>query len=225
MQSPEQWLDRQGELFGGFLDANPSYLMMVSCKREEERQFRELVRSERLSAGNRVKRVPNRQLRTTQSAADSSNSEFLELLRPGATLLVTNDQFSDDIPTNHHSPLVLSAVSAIYAPDGVFFGINIIELDLSQRLRELIPSIAPEYVSVIVTDATGKIMMDYRNGRFIDVSGTRLVASEFPDLKTLFTQVDAAPEVGDGRGYFAKIVQLGQSSSRARVGFVAYILK
>ena len=76
---------------------------------------------------------------------------------------------------------------------------------------------------MIVTDVTGQIIMDYRNGRFVDVLGTRMVASEFPNVEPLFNQAEAPPELGDGQSYYAKMVQLGQSSSRARVGIVAFI--
>ncbi len=222
LQSPQQWLDRQGELFDGFLNANPSYLMMASCSREAEHQFRELVRCERVSAGQRAIRVPKRQLRTTKSTSDTSDSDFLELLRPGAALLVTNDQFSDDIPTNHRSPLVLSGVSAVYDSDGEFFGINIIELDLRERLRSLLPAIAPEYVNVIITDALGHIVMDYRNGRFVPVTGTRMAISEFSELDSLFNQARVSSELGNDRRCYAKLVRLGQASSRAQIGIVVY---
>ena len=222
VQSPQQWLDRQGELFDGFLDANPSYLMMASCSRENEHQFRELVRSERVSAGQRAFRVPKLQLRTTKSTSGTSDSDFLELLRPGAAFLVTNDQFSDDIPTNHRSPLVLSGVSAIYNNEGDFFGINIIELDLRERLRSLLPAIAPEYVNVIITDALGYIVMDYRNGRFLEVTSTRMAVSEFSELNSLFNQASESPELSDDRRFYAKLVRLGEASSRAKIGIVVY---
>ncbi len=220
LQTPQQWLDRQGELFGGFLNANPAYLMMASCAREDEHQFRELVRSERVSAGQRAIRVPKRQLRTSKSTSDTSHSDFLELLRPGAAFLVTNDQFSDDIPTNHRSPLVLSGVAAIYDNEGEFFGINIIELDLRERLRSLLPAIVPEYVNVIITDASGQIVMDYRNGRFIEVTGARMAMSEFSKLDALFQQPRDSTELGDDKRFYAKLVRLGQESSQAQLGIV-----
>ncbi|GAB5404561.1 MAG: hypothetical protein Aurels2KO_27920 [Aureliella sp.] len=223
LQSPEQWLDRQGELFDGFLDANPSYLMMVSCKSEGERKFRELVRSQRFSAGQRAMRVPNRQLKETDASSQSQDSDMLGLLRPGAALLVTNDQFSDAIPTNHRSPLVLSGVAGVYDSEGEFFGINIIELDLGQRLRELIPSIAPEYISVIVTDASGRSVMHYRDGRFIDVPAEQNVTAEFPGLQAVFDGTQEVSDVGGERGYYARLVELGPSSTLARVGIVTFV--
>ncbi|MEQ9379479.1 MAG: serine/threonine-protein kinase, partial [Pirellulales bacterium] len=75
LQTPQQWLDRQGELFDGFLNANPSYLMMASSSLEDEHRFRELVRSERVSAGQRAVRVSKRQLRTTESTSDGNDSD------------------------------------------------------------------------------------------------------------------------------------------------------
>lgn len=224
IQSPGHWLDRQGELFDGFLDANPSYLMMASCKLEAAHQFHELVRSERVSTGQRAHRVPQRQLRITNSAADPNDSELLSQLRPGSVVLVTNDQFASDIPTNNRSPLVLSGVSAVYDLEGEVFGINIIELDLRERLRNLLPAIAPEYVNVFVTDAAGQIIMDYRGGRFVEVSGKRAVVSEFPELDALFDQAGEVRELGDGRRFYAKLIQLGHASSRARVGIVTHNL-
>ncbi|MEL6108055.1 MAG: serine/threonine-protein kinase [Planctomycetota bacterium] len=220
--STEDWLDRQGNLFDGFLDANPAYLMMVSCKREENNELRELVRSERVSAGQRAMRVPDLQLRTS-SSDDGSQSDFFELLRPGAAFLITNDQLSDDIPTNHRSPLVLSGVSAVYDARGGFFGINAIELDLRERLQSLLPAIAPEYVNVYITDAEGFIEMDFRRGRFVEVQGELLVTEEFPALQSLFDPASSVTELGDDRKFYAKRVELGQLSSHAQIGIVTYV--
>ncbi|MEO1526104.1 MAG: serine/threonine-protein kinase [Planctomycetota bacterium] len=220
-QESEDWLDRQGNLFDGFLNANPSYLMMVSCKLEGENDLIELVRSERVSAGQRAMRVPPRQLRST--GADANGTGFSELLRPGAALLTTNDRLSDEIPTNHRSPMVLSGVSAVYRDDGEFFGINVIELDLRNRLESLIPAIAPEYVNVFITDASGKVVMDYRGGRFIESEGNPEVTEKFPLLESLFSSEAETSELGDGRSFYAKRVKLGQLSSQAHVGIVAYV--
>ncbi len=224
LQTPEQWLDLQGDLFDGFLNANPSYLMMSSCVQEENSRFRELVRAERPTAGVRARRVPSRQLKTSDATPDASDSGILELLRPGSVLLATNDRFKGDIPTINHSPLVLCGVSAIYDRLGELFGINIIELDLGERLRTLIPAIAPGYVDVYVTDASGNIVMDYRGGRFVEVAGTQSVVSEFPELSALFAENSTVRELGDDQRYYATLVQLGQSTTRARVGIVTHVV-
>lgn len=223
LQTPEQWLHRQGELFDGFLNANPSYLMMASCIQENDEEIRELVRSERVSAGQRAKRVPKRQLKTSTCSLHPSDSEMLTFLRPGGALLITNDQFDGDIPSNNLSPLVLSGVAPIYDVEGEFFGINVIELDLGERLRNLIPAIAPEYVSVLVTDASGHIIMDYRDGRFITVSGTESITDVFPELSDVFASESTIRQFGDEQTYFAKLVDLGASAARAKVGIVTHI--
>jgi eukaryotic-like serine/threonine-protein kinase len=216
------WLDRQGELFDGFLNANPSYLMMATCICDDEQNLREVVRSERAMAGLRTKRIPLKQLKTSTAASDTSDSEILSLLRPGYVLMATNDQFRGNIPVVNHSPLVLSSISAIYDSQGEFNGINMIELDLQDRLRKLIPAIAPEYVNVYVTDALGQIMMDYRNGRFVELAGAQSIVNEFPGLRQLFRAASNIRELGDGQLFYAKLVQLGQSPARARVGIVTH---
>ena len=222
--SPTEWLDRQGNLFDGFLDANPAYLMMVSCKREQDDQLRELVRSERVSASQRAMRIPNRLLRTSNSnSSDANDSDLFELLRPGSAVLITNDQLSEDIPTNHRSPLVLSGVSAVYDAEGGFFGINVIELDLRERLRSLLPAIAPEYVNVFITDSSGQVVMDYRAGRFMEVQTGLMATDEFPTLSPLFERDAGTTELGDDQRFYAKLVRLGQISSNARVGIVTYV--
>lgn len=223
LQTPEQWLERQSELFDGFLRANPAYLMMTTCIREEAHQFRELARSERVTAGLRSQRVLSRQLKMADTSATAEDMELLDQLRPGAVLLVTNDQFSGGIPTHNRSPLVLSGVAAVYDTAGDFFGLNAIELDLGEKLRTLLPAIAPEYVNVLVTDAAGRIVMDYRDGRFMEVSGSESVLHAFPELAELFQQDSSVRELGDGQTVYATLVQLGQPSAPAQVGIVASI--
>ena len=219
--APGEWLDRQGNLFDGFLNANPAYLMMVSCKQEGEHDLRELVRSERVSPGQRAMRIPERLLRTVD--ADAEESEFFGLLRPGAAFLTTNDRLSDDIPTNNRSPLVLSGISSVYDAQGGFFGINVIELDLRNRLESLVPAIAPEYINVIVTDSKGRIMMDYRRGRFVESQTMQSVTEKFPTLEAIFGEDADDVELGDDRRFYAKLVEMGQLASQARVGIVTYV--
>ncbi|MCD0461145.1 serine/threonine-protein kinase [Roseiconus lacunae] len=223
IQTPEQWLDRQGELFDGFLNANPAYLAMVCYKQENENQLRELVRSERFSVGQQPRRFQTRLLKTTDSDSASPETRLLAQLRPGAALLGTNDQFSDDLSTNHHSPLVVSGIAAIYDPMGEFFGMNVIELDLGERLRELIPAIAPEYVNVIIADRSGDILLEYRSGRFLEVAENQTVRSRFPELTDPLNTVGSVSDADYRRSLFAKEIDLGQPYSHARFGVIAYV--
>jgi hypothetical protein len=224
-QSPAQWLDRQGELFDGFLNANPGYLMMASCVRDDDDSFRELVRSERVAAGLRIHRVPRKQLLVTSSEVAQEESDLIEALRPGAVLLTTNDQISEDIPTNNRSPLVLTGISATYDGEGDFFGINVIESDLRDRLQNLLPAVTPEYINVCVTDSQGMIVMDYKADRFTEPAEAVFAGERFPQLGDLFRTGAVGGESGDGKTFYATIAQLGSRNSRARVGIIAYVVQ
>ena len=52
----------------------------------------------------------------------TQEAKILDSLRPGQVLLVTNDQISEDVPTNNRSALVLSGVCAVFDADGDFSG-------------------------------------------------------------------------------------------------------
>ncbi|MCO8122134.1 serine/threonine protein kinase [Stieleria sp. TO1_6] len=224
--SPKQWLRRQGDLFAGLLNANPSYLMMTSCIRQPDFSYRELVRTERIAAGQRTMQVPRKQLLISSPSDDSeANFELLEAMRPGVVVLVTNDQIAPDVPTNHRSPLVLSGISAVHDSDGEFFGINVIELDLRHRLEQLLSAEARENVDVRITDANGITVMRYENGKITDLVNEEQITQEIPQLKDFYTADSKLMEIGDGKTFFATRVQLGSTGERARIGIVTRILE
>jgi hypothetical protein len=224
LRTPQQWLDRQGELFDGFLSANPSYLMLATCIREDQ-SIRELVRSERAASGLRPIRVPSQQLKAVITTADETDSDFFTRLRPGSTYLITGDQLPQHIPTQHRSPLVLIGAAGVYDAEGGVFGLNMIELDLAERLKTLIPAIAPDYVNVILADPSGRIFLEYRNGRFVTTTPEGSVVGRFPDFATVFGDLPATLELDDGERFYGTRVRLGSSSTAtAELGIVAHIV-
>lgn len=222
LQTPQQWVDRMGDLFDGFLNANPAYLMMASCIREDDQSYRELLRSERVAAGMQAHRVPRKQLVTSEGAPGTSSLSVLDSLRPGTVLLLTNDQITKNIPASTRSPLALSGIAATYDAEGEFFGLNVIEMDLRGRLENLLSSVAPEHVNVSVTDSAGIIVMDFEGGRFIQVEGKESITSRYPELKDFYKEGSAVSEFGDGKTFFALMVDVGTSPGMARVGIVVH---
>lgn len=222
-RTPQQWLDRQTELFDGFLNANPGYLMLATCRREEDQAYRELARSERVAAGLRAHRVPQKQLIVARPQADDLEVTSIESLRPGEVLLSTNDQISEDIPVNNRSALVLTGVAATFDSDGDLFGVNVIEADLRSRLDTLLPTLVPRYVDVCITDAEGAILMDYRGGRLIKPLVGETIADRFEVDGDVFDGKGGRTDYGDGKTFFATVATLGSRTSRARIGIVTYV--
>lgn len=222
LQTPEQWIDRMGDLFDGFLNANPSCLMMASCIQQDDQSFRELLRSERVSPGSRAQRVPKKQLMVSSGSSSSTSLSLVDTLRPSTVMLLTNDQITKNIPSSTRSPLALSGIAATYDADGEFFGLNVIEIDLRGRLESLLTAIAPEHVNVSVTDSKGKIVMDFYAGRLSHVTGEQSIVTRYPLLKDFFEDARGASEFGDGKNFFAMMVDIGTVPGNARVGIVVH---
>lgn len=222
--SPEEWLNRVGNLYDGLLSANPAYLVMSTCQSHPDGSLSGLVQSTRLSVGKRAHRTPQKQLVHVDPAEENSTeSRMIQSIRPGQAMLVTNDQLSENVPTQNRSPLVMSGVTPIFGVDGEFFGLSIIELDLRQRLKELFLAVAPEHVSVCVTDIHGNIVIRYHDGQFDEIDGRESIIDEFSPLRSFFAPEATALEAGDGKTFYAHRVRLGDSSSRAYLGIVAHI--
>jgi len=222
LQTPEQWVERMGDLFDGFLNANPACLMMASCIQQEDQSFRELLRSERVAAGSRAHRVPKKQLMVSDTASGVNSLAVLDSLRPGTFLLLTNDRITNNIPASTRSPLALSGIAATYDADGEFFGLNVIEIDLRSRLESLLTAVAPEDVDVFVTDAAGIVVMDFRGGRFTQVAGDESIVARYPALKDFYTDGGAVSEFGDGKSFYALMVDVGAKPGDARIGIVVH---
>jgi len=222
LQTPEQWVERMGDLFDGFLNANPACLMMASCIQQEDQSLRELLRSERVAAGSRTHRVPKKQLMVLDTASAVSSVAVLDSLRPGTFLLLTNDQIAKNIPASTRSPLALSGIAATYDADGELFGLNVIEIDLRSRLESLLTAVAPEDVDVCVTDAAGTIVMDFSGGRFTQVDGDESIVARYPALKDFYTDGGSVSEFGDGKSFYALLVDVGATPGNARIGIVVH---
>lgn len=222
LQTPDQWLDRMGDLFDGFLNANPACLMMASCIRQDDQSFRELLRSERVSAGAHAHRVPRKQLMVTDGSAGGNSLPLIDSLRPGTVLLLTNDQITTNIPASTRSPLALSGIAATYDTDGEFFGLNVIEIDLRGRLESLLTAVAPEHVTVCITDSKGNIVMDFAAGRLAAVSGNESIVARYPLLRDFYKEGGGESEFGDGKDFFAMMVDIGTLPGSARVGIVVH---
>ncbi|QDV54194.1 serine/threonine-protein kinase [Rosistilla oblonga] len=219
---PVELLNRQAHLFGGLLKANPAYLVAYSCIEEEGGGIRELIRSERSGVGRRVFRVPERDLLAREaSERDEEGTQVIHSLRPDDVVLITNDQISENVPVNNRSPLVVSGVQATFDSNGLLFGLNIIELDLRSRLEELFTAVAPERVTIYVTDVAGSIVLQFHNGRVQAVDNAS-ITDEFTQLKTFFAEGSTDREFGDGTKVFARRVQLG-GSPKAQLGIIAHI--
>lgn len=222
-RSPQQWLDRQAELFDGFLNANPGYLMLATCVLDQDNSYRELARSERVAAGLQAHRVPQKQLLVARPDPANEAANSLPSLRHGEVLLSTNDQISEDIPINSRSALVLTGVAATFESDGDFFGINVIESDLRNRLETLLPTLVPRYINVCITDTDGMIVLDYQGGRLIEPLGIEKASERFPTIGPVFEKNAMRAELGDDRTFFATVAQLGSKDSRARIGIITYV--
>lgn len=221
--SADEWLNRQGNVFDGLLRANPAYLIAFASAIHADGSMTDLVRSERITAGQRVNRVPRKQLVAHPSKdAATEETKMREALRPDEVVLITNDQLSDDIPVKTRSPLVLSGVRAIFDADGDLFGLNIIELDLRHRLEELCHAVAPDGASVSITDVLGNVAMEYHQGRFAAVDEMS-IGEEFPELRSFFAADSKIDSYGDGNTFFAKRVRLGGSTGKAEIGIVVHL--
>jgi hypothetical protein len=216
--SPDEWLARQGRLMDGVLEANPEYLVLSSV-RFENPNMTELVRSERLSAGMRPRRVPKEQL-YSGSHPDSDN-QFYDL-RPGEVVLTTGDQLAENVPTKNRSPLVVVAICPIFDETGNFFGINVIEVDLRQRLEELFRSSAHVDFDVFVTDRKGAIAMAFQDGGPSELP-IRTTTEEVTKWNALFDDGSAISTIGDSRSFYAARVRLGGNDTEAQIAIIARI--
>lgn len=218
--SPEQWLGRLSELFDGFLNANPSYLMMASCLREKDVTFRELIRSERIGAGQRTIRVPRKQL--TVTSASEENRLIIDSLRPGSILLVTNDKLGSNVPASNRSPLALSGVTPTYDADGELFGLNVIELDLQVRMRALLSAIGSQQSNICLTDSRGTIVLHSTNGQIKPTSAGQSITQRVPQLARFFDEGNTESQAGDGKTFYALKVDLGHRVGVAQIGIVVF---
>lgn len=224
LDSPvSQLLDRQGELFDGFLNANPSYLLMATSIQTDESVFRELVRSERAVAGNRPRRVPPGQLIRGFQLQSADGTDVTQPPSFGSVSLSVEQELPNRLLADDHSPLVLSGVAPIYDPAGAFFGINIIELDMRSRLETLLPSVVPDHLGVLVTDRTGRILIDYSRGRVAESNGQPLATERFPGLAPLFAENRQRSVLNDDENFYASVVRLGGRSSDAEICVVAWV--
>jgi hypothetical protein len=137
-------------------------------------------------------------------------------------LLLTNDQITKNIPASTRSPLALSGIAATYDADGEFFGLNVIEVDLRGRLESLLTAVAPDHVNVSITDSTGIIVMDFAGGRFIQVAGDESISARYPELKEFYKSGGSLSEFGDGKLFYALMVDVGATPGLARVGIVVH---
>ncbi len=221
---PADWLNRLGNVFDGLLKANPAYLVACTCTRDTDMSISELVKSERIQAGRRVYRVPKEQLiYCPPMAEDNPESQILNSLRPGEVSLLTNDQLSEDVPTMTRSPLVVSAVRALFDTEGKFFGLSLMVLDLRERIEDLCSTVAPERIRVTVTDVSGNMLMRYEDGHVTMIRHTEPVVKSLPQLADFFSPDSPVDELGDGQTYFVRRVRIGGDASRAVIGIVAEI--
>lgn len=218
--SPDQWLQRQGSLFEGLLRANPAYLVLVTCT-VGDTEIVELVRGERPDVEQRPHLVPKSQL------AKSEMNDEVQLLRgqkPGTVLLITGDRLAETVPTDSRSPLVVVAVSPTFDElSGEFFGINAIEFDIRKPLEDLLLAVAPEGVTVLVTDSQGKVAFRYRDGRSTQHRQPQPLSEQYPDLADLFREGSELQDMGDGRRIYARRVSLGGPTSLAEFGIIAIV--
>lgn len=218
--STETLLDRQGNLYDGLLHANPSYLLACTCIKKSDGSMHEAVRSERVLSGRRVHRVPEKQLRyTKEEDQPKSEKQLVEALRSEQVLLITNDQLSPEVPVDNRSPLVLSGIRPVLDVDGDLFGINILELDLQQRLQQLLAAVSPEGVTVLITDTSGNVALRYANRRLQNATGSDV--EHLAEIQELFqSSSDSSVEFGDGKAIFARRTQLG-GAAMAQIGIIA----
>ena len=222
--TPEQWIERHGNLFDALMRANPAYLVMTSCELKEG-MVREVVRSQRFSSGMNATKIPKSQLVSIET---DESIERIRTLRPGEAMMMTGDQLPDHVPTRNRSPLTLIAVGPVYDEhSGELFGFNVIELDLRKRLEDLFVAVAPEDVTVYVADATGDVALMFRDGQSLKPKSTSNVLSKFDQLEPFFAESAHIYEFGNGKNLYAMRVPLGLSTisdqPQAQILIVAHI--
>ncbi|MEM8733107.1 MAG: serine/threonine-protein kinase [Planctomycetota bacterium] len=219
--APREWLDRQGNVFDGLLKANPAYLVAVTCMLQNDKSIEELIRSERSMTDRQVRRVPQKQLIVCPAKdPGTKEAQMLETIRPDDVILITNDQLSEDIPVRVRSPLVLSGVRAVFDQEGDLFGLNIIELDLRKRLEEICRAVAPDNVSIYITDFQGNVGLEFKDGRVLG-GEDKSILEKLPSLAPFFAVDSPLDEFGDDKTLFAKRVRFDGKEGRAQVGIVA----
>ena len=203
--SPEQWIERQGRLMDGILEANPSYLV-ISCVHFQRPIMTEIVRSERLRTGMRPRRVPRQQL---HSGDHPESDEALYALRPGEVVMTTADLLADNVPTKNRSPLVVVGICPVFDATGAFFGINVIELDLRDRLGELLAASPHNGLEVIVADTSGRVAMTWQEGNSSFPERPMKIDDELPELGNWIRDVESAGEFNHAQRVHATKVRLG----------------
>ena len=217
--TPEEWLERHGLLLDGLLEANPTYLM-ASTVRFKPPNMTELVRSERLTPGMRARRVPSQRL---YSGENPDSDDKMPGLIPGQVLITTADKLPDNVPTRNRSPLVLVAVCPVFDTAGVLFGINVIELDLQDRLENLFLSSARDEIEVLVTDSKGNIVLQHRKGDSPNNLEDQDAVAQDSQLSKLFDGALTRSHYGDGKSMHAVLVRLGGEESDAEIGIITRI--
>jgi|GEM_PF-1089432 len=216
--SAEEWLARYASLQEGLLRANPAYLVMGSF-RIKDQVMGELVRAERFSPAAPPHRVPRSQLVTITPPVEAR--EDMTSFRPGQVALMTGDQLSKEAPTKNRSALILVAIRPIFDErSGELFGGNVIEMDLRKRLQELLLAVAPNDVTVYITDVAGNVVLTFHDGEATVHPGTASIVVRHAKLKSLFEE-DMTSEFREDARLYGRIVPLTTDlSSKATIGVV-----
>ncbi len=219
--SAEEWLERHGSLLEGLLRANPAYLVMGTY--EIGPRIAELIRFERNNAGSTPYRIPSSQL-ASLNIDDVDNAE-MQQFRPGHVTLTTGDQLEEQVPTKNRSAVNLAAVSPIFDErTGELYGVNVIELDLRERLHQLLLAASPDDVTVYITDAVGNEVFSFHDGTIENFPGNQSIAERFPELRSFFTQ-STHTEFQENPKLYATVVPLsGELPCKAVIGIVVELV-
>lgn len=218
-EEDEVWRERLGTIFDGLLRANSTYLL-ANYARIEGGVVTELVRSNRNSASDRVRRTPASRLAQFQAGPQI---EQWKLLRPGDVFLTTTDKIGEDAPTQNRRPLVVIAGSPVFDDrTGALFGFTVVEIDLADALRSLLEAIVPHDVEVYVTNDSGQIALHADEESVVYYGDDhKSVASLLPTIASFFDPKSELDEFADGNRIFAHRLRLGPAGSTATICIIA----
>ena len=179
----------------------------------------ELIRFERNSAGSTPYRIPSSQLASLNP--DDVDNREMQSFRPGHVTLTTGDQLEEQLPTKNRSAVNLAAVSPIFDErTGELYGVNVIEMDLRERLNQLLLAASPDDVTVYITDAIGNEVFSFHDGTIENFPGDQSITGRFPELSSLFSN-PTSTEFQDNPRLYATIVPLsGDLPCKAVIGVV-----
>ncbi len=216
-ESEDVWRGRLETIYEGLLRANLNYLSVSYIALGDEVP-KELVRVERTASDlSYVRRVPLSRL------AEIEISPFVKTvmdLEPGDVKGSLGTQLSSGPMQGNPNRLV--AATPIYDElTGEFFGIVAIEVDVLNRLEQILQGLDNRLGEIFITDITGNILVKSSlELGVVKVAGREKISTLIPELKTLFSSGSTTRFQTDDSTYGAIRVQLDPNDPSCGLGVV-----